>query len=67
MLRRCAGLLGLALLLTHVASAQGQDESTWCERSRLDYRRNICWPYPFVLPDRAAVARGCLGSRRQER
>jgi hypothetical protein len=56
MLRRSSGLLGLALLLAPAAAAHAQYPSTWCERSKLDYRRNVCWPYPFVLPDRAAVA-----------
>jgi hypothetical protein len=29
--------------------------SVWTDACRRDYRRNTCWPQPFIRPDREAV------------
>jgi hypothetical protein len=51
MLRRAWILLALL-----AASAPGYSKAEgWFPKVRRDFRRNNCWPQPFIVPDRIAV------------
>ena len=57
MARRLAVVVFVMTLFTAVPRAQAQ--FTWfhtaCHSVATDFKRNNCWPEPFVCPDRAAV------------
>jgi hypothetical protein len=38
-----------------VAEVKADWLSVWGDAMRRDYRRNTCWPQPFIRPDREAV------------
>lgn len=50
MIVRFAAALSLALLLV-----PGSVQAEWFKKAHRDYRRNIDWPQPFVVPDRVAA------------